>query len=59
MRDVPEVASTPPVTLGGESDPTDAGCAAPAEATREPCPVPAADRRDTPFLPRSSRSRRI
>ncbi|MEV0725889.1 hypothetical protein AB0I37_24305 [Micromonospora purpureochromogenes] len=58
MRDVPEVASTPPVTLCGEAGPTDAGCAAPAEATGEPGPVPA-DRRDTPFLPRSSRSRRI
>ncbi|NYF56545.1 hypothetical protein [Micromonospora purpureochromogenes] len=59
MRDVPEVASTPPVTLCGGAGPTDAGCAAPAEATREPGPTPAGDRRDTPFLPRSSRSRRI
>ncbi|MEH1055922.1 hypothetical protein V6U89_12000 [Micromonospora sp. CPCC 206171] len=57
MRDVPEAA--PPVTLGGEAGPTDAGCAAPVEATGEPGPAPAGDRRDTPFLPRSSRSRGI
>ncbi|MER6592038.1 hypothetical protein ABT214_09325 [Micromonospora purpureochromogenes] len=56
MRDVPE--ATPLVTLGGGAGPTDAGCTAPVEATGEPGPVPAGDR-DTPFLPRSSRSRRI
>ncbi|MGN9915995.1 hypothetical protein [Micromonospora palomenae] len=57
MRDVPE--ATPPVTFGCEAGPTDAGCAAPVEVTGEPGPVPVGDRRDTPFLPWSSRSRRI
>ncbi|MEH0819242.1 MULTISPECIES: hypothetical protein [unclassified Micromonospora] len=59
MRDVPEVAPTPLVTLCGGAGPADAGCPEPAEATREPGPAPADDRRDTPFLPCSSRSRRI
>ncbi|MDH6464904.1 hypothetical protein M2302_005105 [Micromonospora sp. A200] len=57
MRDVPE--ATPPVTLGVGDGRTDAGRPAPAEAADDPGPTPVGYRRDTPFLPRSSRSRRI
>ncbi|MEH0938347.1 hypothetical protein [Micromonospora psammae] len=57
MRDVPEVAPTSLVTLraGAEVVPP-----APPEPAGEPVEAPAAgERPEVPFLPASSRSRRI
>ncbi|MGK5444303.1 hypothetical protein ACSNN7_21140 [Micromonospora sp. URMC 105] len=58
MRDVPELAPTPHVTLRVGAD---VAPPAPPEPAREPVEASPAvgERPEVPFLPRSSRSRRI